>query len=93
MIRPKIINYDNLSVDLPAHNLVVPWYVENSMSSDLISINQIEIFLDYIEGKQLKSNLKLEKLISKNSFSNRELLKQILINPRNKLIKLFDEKK
>lgn len=92
-IISKIINYDNLSVDLPAHNLVVPWYVENSMSSDLISINQIEIFLDYIEGKQLKSNLKLEKLISKNSFSNRELLKQILINSRNKLIKLFDEKK
>ncbi len=92
-IISKIINYDNLSVDLPAHNLSVPWFIKNSMSSDLMTIKQIKIFLNYIDGKKFTDKLKSEKLISDNSFSNKELLKQMLINYRNQIIRLFNEKK
>ena len=92
-IISKIINYDNLSVDLPAHNLNVPWYIENSMSSDLMSIKQIDIFFKYLKNEKITRFLKNEKFISNNSFSNTELLKQILINIRNNIIKIFNEKK
>ncbi len=91
-ITDKIINYENLSVDLPAHNIDVPWHIEGEMSSDILTQDQMTIFINYLDGKIIKA--KHPKARQKtSSYSNKELMIQILINIRNKFRLKINERK
>ena len=91
-ITDKIINHENLSVDLPAHNIDVPWHIEGEMSSDILTQDQMTIFINYLDGKIIKA--KHQKARQKtSSYSNKELMIQILINIRNKFRLKINERK
>ena len=92
-IASKIINYDNLSIDLPAHNIDVPWYIKGEMSADIKSQAQLEIFFNYIKGTFNKKENQIKLFQRQNSYSNKELFVQILINIRNKFRIKINEKK
>ena len=72
-----LININDLSNDLPAHNLNVPWF--KSGTADILSEDQLNIFLNYINNITTELNFdKKEELFKKESFKQKIKYKLVL---------------
>lgn len=72
-----LININDLSNDLPAHNLNVPWF--KSGTADILSEDQLNIFLNYINNIKTELNFdKKEELFKKESFKQKIKYKLVL---------------
>lgn len=50
----SVLDLNELSFSLPAHNLKVPWYLEGNLTSDIKSREQQDIFRGYLEEMEHK---------------------------------------